>query len=83
MKRKWFEEKAETFDPETQKASGPGYDEGYKRVFRDLIRPQNLIPIPTSQRRVIDDLGRHPDVKAQNAYRAGWDNIFGGDNASA
>ncbi len=64
MKRKWFEEKAETFDPEIQKPASKEYDKHYEKVFakgfeklKDSLRPK--------------------DVQAQVNYRRGWDSIFG------
>ena len=65
MPRKWFEEKAETPNPEIQKPASKTYDKNYSGVF-------------LKTRGMIDAIGRPRDVQKQVNYREGFDKIWGG-----
>ncbi len=67
MPRKWFEEKAETPNPEIQKPASKDYDKNYSGIFKKM-------------RDKIDAIGRPGDVQKQVNYREGFDHIWSDDN---
>ncbi len=77
MPRKWFEEKAETPNPEIQKPVSKAYDKSFSEIFGEGTPPGVGNTMPLTRQRTAKEA---PDVQKQVNYREGFDRIWSDDN---